>query len=289
MRIKEAFELYRKYEIKAMGYSVNTDRSYENVEKSVVRTIGNVSMRSLSLDAVHEFYLKLLKDHSKDTARSYISKLRVIVRYCRKRGIKTLNPDEIRTPRSEKRVARFITYEEYEKLLKEAKRSRRGYSSMNLLRNELILEILYNTGLRVGELCALNRNSIHNRQFTVVGKSKEPRPCYITKSIESKLARYLELRKDTSEALLVSNQTGMRITAHNVEQIFRNLSKSTGVVATPHTLRHSFATRLIEDGVDIRYVASFLGHESLQTTQKYTHVRNHVLYEIYESVINTCN
>ena len=194
-----------------------------------------------------------------------------------------MNPDDIRTPRSEKKVARFLDLKEYDRFLKEAETSCRGYSNVNRTRNALIVKLLFATGLRVSELCALDRDSIKDRQFVVVGKSKEPRVCFITREIERDIQHYLAMRHDQDRALFVANQNGQRIKPHNVQRIFRNLSEKSGVWGvTPHTLRHSFATRLIEDGVDIRFVAAFLGHQSLQTTQKYTHVRDYKLWQIYQ-------
>lgn len=286
MRITEAFKLYEHYVIMSMHYSPNTARCYENTCKAVVKYFGDIRISRLTLDSIKDFYIELLTDHSTDTARQYVTKIRVIMRFCRSRGVRTVNPDLIVTPRAEKRAARFLSLEQYERLLRTASAPKRGYSKINRVRNELIVEILYHTGLRVGELCALNRDSVHDRQFVVVGKSKEPRVCFITRKIEQKISYYLSLRTDTNNALFIANETQERITPHGVQDMFRKLSKRSGIVATPHTLRHSFATRLIEDGVDIRYVAAFLGHQSLQTTQRYTHVRNAKLYEIYENVMN---
>lgn len=285
MRIKEAFDLYKHYEILSLSYSQNTAKCYDNACKIAIKYLGNIKVEKITLDAVKDFYLNMLENHSQDSARQYLAKLRVIIRFCRSRGIKTINPDDIKTPRAEKKSARFLTNQQYEQFLNYAKQARRGYARINRLRNEIIIEMLYHTGLRVGELCALDRSSIHDRQFVVIGKSKEPRVCFITRQIEIKLNNYINLRADNSDALFVANQNGKRITPHNIQDIFRKISKRSGIIATPHTMRHSFATRLIEDGVDIRYVAAFLGHQSLQTTQRYTHIRNAKLYEIYNLVM----
>lgn len=283
MKIKQAFDSYVKYEVRAMGASENTAQAYENAAKSVVAILGNIEIEQVTLEMVQEYYLDLIKNHSMNTGRHYVADFRSVIRHCRKRGITTMNPDDIRTPRSEKKVARFLDLKEYDRFLKEAETSCRGYSNVNRTRNALIVKLLFATGLRVSELCALNRDSIKDRQFVVVGKSKEPRVCFITREIERDIQHYLAMRHDQDRALFVANQNGQRIKPHNVQRIFRNLSEKSGVWGvTPHTLRHSFATRLIEDGVDIRFVAAFLGHQSLQTTQKYTHVRDYKLWQIYQ-------
>ena len=286
MKISEAFAKYQRNEVMAMNLSPNTYRAYGNTCKSVVRYFGDIGIRKLTLDRIHSYYLHLIDEISKNTARHYLSNLKVVLRYCRKRGFRTVNPDEIRIPREEKKVTRFITEDEYQKFLAFAGQQRRGYSHNNLARNVLVIKMLYETGLRVSELCALNRNSIHNREFVVIGKSKDPRVCFITKELEDLLNEYLSTRKDNNPALFIADQNGNRITPHNVQRIFRNISKKAGVgVVTPHTLRHSFATRFLENGVDIRIVSTLLDHQNLSTTQIYTHVTDSLLKRAYDQTM----
>lgn len=282
MKISEAFDAYERQEVLAMNYSPCTFKSYQNAGKKAVLFFGNRDISSINIADTHEFYLDMIKTCCSDTARSYLSKLRNVLRWCSTQGDNVINADLIKLPRSEKKVARFLTLEEYADVVEEVSRPRRGYKSIDRVRNTLIVEMLFSTGLRVSELCALNRDSISNRQFVVVGKSKEPRVCFITRRIESKIKAYLDMRIDHNRALFVDTN-GNRVTAHNIQSVFRRISKNSGVFAcTPHTLRHSFATYMIEDGVDIRYVAAMLGHQSLQTTQKYTHVRDKILHQIYD-------
>jgi len=298
MKISEAFADYQRIGIRGRGCSANTDRAYEYTKRVMVEYFGDVNIRKLKLEDVSNFYLDLTEPRagtahqriiSKNTARAYVSKLRTVLRFCQKRGLKVVDPDEIALPRLEKKVARFVDYQQYEAFLKEIGRPRRGYSNLNRVRNVLICKMLFNTGLRVGELCALDRDSIRNRQFVVIGKSKDPRPCFITREIEKDVEDYLAMRHDNNPALFVANETGKRITPHNVQNVFRRTARATGLTkVTPHTLRHSYATRLLEDGVDIRYVAAFLGHQSLDTTRRYTHVRDFKMYQIYQNVIEKC-
>lgn len=287
MKIHEAFSDYRRHEVLAMNYSPSTFQSYVNAEKKTIAFFGNVNLDAINVDGVHELYLDMLHTCCPDTARSYLSKLRVVLRYCRNRGENVIDPEQIKLPRREKKVARFLTMNEYHCFIEEINRSHRGYKNTDRIRNTLIAEMLFATGLRVSELCALNRNSISNRQFVVVGKSKEPRVCFITKDIERKIAQYLSMRTDNNRALFVDMNTGKRMQSRSVQRIFRRVSKMSGVNAcTPHTMRHTFATYLVEDGVDIRFVAALLGHQSLQTTQKYTHIRDTKLQQIYENAFD---
>lgn len=285
MKISEAFAKYQKNEVMAVNYSLNTLKAYQNTAKIVIKYFGDQNIKKIKIEQINNFYLYLTDRMSKNTARRYITNFRSVIRYCRKCGLKVLNPDEIKTPREEKRVARFISEDEVKLFINAAAESRRGYSQMNRIRNVLIIKMLFSTGLRVSELCALNRNSIHNRQFVVIGKSKDPRPCYITEELQNLIEEYLALRTDNSDALFVSNLYGERVTTHNVQEIFRRISKKAGIgTVTPHTLRHSYATKFLEHGVDIRIVSALLGHQSISTTQTYTHVTDYLLKRTYDLI-----
>ena len=286
MKLSEAFLDYELNEILAMNYSTNTLKVYQNTARVAIKYFGDVSIKKLSIEDVHSFYLFLTGKVSKNTARRYISNFRCVIKYCRKKGLRVMNPDEIRTPRGEKKVARFLSEEQVIRFLSVAGTPSRGYSKLNMMRNMVVIQMLYESGLRVSELCSLDRGSIKNREFVVVGKSKEPRPCYITKALESELNDYLSARTDDNPALFISVQNGERLTPHNVQEIFRRLSKQAGVgIVTPHTLRHSYATKFLDSGVDIRLIAKLLGHQSINTTQQYAHVTDRLLRDVYQSTM----
>jgi site-specific recombinase XerD len=286
MKISEAFAAYRKNEILALGKSPKTNESYVYAEKIAVAYFGNINIRRITADSVHDFYLWLLANHAMNTARGYIVNLRAVLAFHKKRGVYgVINPDSIKTPKRAKTEMRFLTREEFERFLVALASPKRGYSRLNRERNVLIAKMLYYTGLRVSELCSLDRTSIQNRQFSVVGKSKNPRPCFITCELDQELKAYLDGRTDDSVALFIANQTGGRVTTHIVQQAFRNASEVFGKKVTPHTLRHSYATGLVTSGVDIRFIAELLGHQSLETTQRYTHVRDYRLKLVYENAM----
>lgn len=286
MKLSEAFRSYENNEIIAMNYSVNTLKVYRNTAKITIRYFGDINIKRLSVESIHGFYIDLTTRVSKNTSRRYISNLRCVIKYCRKCGLKVMNPDTIRTPRGEKKVARFLNESQVAKFIAVAGTPSRGYSKQNLLRNVIIIRMLYESGLRVSELCNLDRGTIKNREFVVIGKSKEPRPCYITPSLEAEIAEYLAIRDDDNPALFISAQTGERITPHNVQEIFRRLSKCAGIgTVTPHTLRHSYATKFLDNGVDIRLIAKLLGHQSINTTQQYTHVTDRLLKDTYRLIM----
>lgn len=194
--------------------------------------------------------------------------------------------ENIKIPRREKRRIEILTSAEVEDFIAEISKRKRGYSEQNRLRNIAIAKLIYCSGLRVSEVCRLNKNSIKNRQMTIIGKSLEPRLCFINKDTEDAIRDYLELRYDNEQALFISNQNGRRITESNIQRVFQRVCENSNgrfERVHPHTLRHCFATRLLDRGVDIVYIQDFMGHQSLDTTKVYMHYSNNRLREVYES------
>lgn len=282
MLISEAFQTYRKREVIAAGLSSKTLESYIYAEKLVVAYFGDTEFSSIKVEDVISFYEHLLGWQAPDTARSNIICLRSVVRLMKRCFDGALDPDDIKVPKREKRTIEYLTESEVTEFIEVVGEKRRGYAEINRLRNVAIVEILYASGIRVSELCNLNRNSIKNRQFTVVGKSKEPRICFINQRSEIALENYLKMRDDNSSAMFVANQNGRRIVPGNVRRIFQNVcARSDFEGVHPHTLRHSFATHMLEKRVDLRYIADLMGHQSLDTTKIYTHYSNPKLQQIY--------
>lgn len=283
MLISEAFEAYRKMEIVAAGLSSKTKESYIYAEKLVKGYYGNIEFASIGIDDIVPFYEHLLGWQSPGTARGNIICLRSVARFMKRRYGNELDPDDIKVPKREKRTIEYLTEMEVMEFIEAVGEKRRGYAEINRLRNIAIVEVLYASGIRIGELCRLNRNSIRNRQFTVVGKSKEPRLCFINPRAEKALETYMKARIDNNPALFISNQNERRITPGNVRKVFQNAcDRSDFESIHPHTIRHSFATHLLEKNVDLRYIADLMGHQSLDTTKIYTHYTNPKLKRIYE-------
>lgn len=286
MQIAEAFHEYIEVEILSIGGSYKTVEAYQNSLKLVVNYFGNIAVNDIRLADVQKYRLWLTKEHKINTVRGHICCLRSVLRFCRRRGISVINPEDIKLPKREKRVTPFLTKDEVCKFIQAAARKKRGYAEINRVRNVLIIRMLFETGLRVGELCALDQSSIRDNTFTVIGKSKNPRVCFITSDLMHELTKYLSMRDDNNPALFITNETKERITPANVQEMFRRICKEYGQPGIhPHILRHSFATYLLNNDVGIREIAELLGHESLDTTKIYTHVANPKLHEVYDRVM----
>ena len=285
MLIKDVFSMYEEEEIIAGGLSKKTLESYVYAEKLASDYFSATSnIEDIQPIDVRSFYQHLLTWQKPDTARGNIVCFRSVVRLCvRKKMEMATQPEDIKVPKREKRTIVYLTPTEVEEFFDVIAMKRRGYAEINRLRNIAIVKLLYCSGLRVGELCCLNRNSIRNRQFSVVGKSKEPRLCFINEETEKAIEDYLKARTDKNPALFISNENEKRITPGTIRRVFANACERSEFEGVhPHTLRHSFATTMLDRDVDLIYIGQLLGHESLDTTKMYTHYANPKLKRIYD-------
>ncbi|MBN1689749.1 MAG: tyrosine-type recombinase/integrase [Dehalococcoidia bacterium] len=256
-----------------------------------------LSPLKIDLDMVSRFrlYLANLKDRDgspikKATQTYHVIALRSFLRYLiTRRDLPVLNPDKIDLPKTESRVIEFLNAEQLARLLNSPQ-----ISDEIGLRDKVILELFFSTGLRVSELTKLNRDQINldTQEFSIKGKGNKVRLVFISDTAASWLKRYLAARKDDYRPLFIRYSRDrseikqgekMRLTPRSVERIVKKYSKKAGLPfdAHPHTLRHSFATDLLIQGADLRSVQEMLGHESIRTTQVYTHVTNKHLKEVY--------
>jgi site-specific recombinase XerD len=226
------------------------------------------------------------------TQTYHIIALRAFLRYLLvQRDIATLSPDKIELPKLSQRSVAFLNSEQVERLLKSPK-----ISDEAGLRDKAILETLFSTGLRVSELVRLNRDQINldRKEFGVRGKGDKLRVVFLSDTAANWLERYLQTRKDSFKPLFrrysgrvdtTKDGEKMRLTARSVQEIVNKYAKRCGlpIEVTPHTLRHSFATDLLIGGADLRSVQEMLGHESIRTTQVYTHVTNKHLKEVHQA------
>jgi site-specific recombinase XerD len=232
------------------------------------------------------------KGHSlkKITQSYYLIALRALLGYFTAKDIVSLPADKIVLPkdaRAEKTV-KFLNLEQIERLLL-APDTKNPIG----LRDRAILETLFSTGLRIAELVALNREqfvNIKNKnglELGIIGKGSYPRTVYFSERALSWVKRYLETRDNKEKPLFIHyrsrDDAEPRLTARSIERIVKKYAILAGVpiFTTPHTLRHSMATDLLTQGVDLRTIQEFLGHRSILTTQIYTHVTNKRLRDIH--------
>lgn len=186
---------------------------------------------------------------------------------------------KIAYPKQEKKLPKFIYYNDLLEIINEASKNKDG------IRDKLIIEMLYATGMRVSELVNVKLNDIdfNNRRIIVCGKGNKERIVYYGEYAENVLKEYLETHQISEEKYIFVNSKGEKITDRGVRYIIDNIMKKLSVKThvTPHVLRHTFATDMLNNGCDIKIVQELLGHSTLKTTEVYTHVTNDRLKEVY--------
>ena len=267
----------------------------ESVSATAVatQTETNVDQLLLAVDAnTVRAYLAFLneKQYSKATIARKLGTLRSFYKFLVRKNRISSNPlMAVRTPKQEKKLPRFLEYEEVKTLL--------GTPPMNNwlgARDRAILETLYSTGIRVSELVALNMEDIDflGEVVRVRGKGKKERIAPISSSALQVIQHYMEFRNKRAQSnsnfdskVLFVNKHGGRLSTRSVRRKMDKYLKMPGLdpAISPHTLRHSFATHMLNNGADLRSVQELLGHQSLSTTQVYTHLTTGRLKEVYEN------
>lgn len=270
MRLSEAADRYKRDAIRFSSQSPKTEENHNIALRSLIRHTGDIPLESLTFEHVREWKLYLDKNNSPQTTRCYVIKLRVLLKYYHNLGIECLNPEVIPVPKRVANVPAFLSEAQVAQLLE----------STGSIRARAIISLLYASGIRASELCGINTSDLHDNSFTVVGKGGKSRLCFYDERTEMYLRMYLSTREDSNPSLFISNQNKKRMTTGNIQEIFRNLKRK-GLEVHAHTLRHSFATNLLRNNTNLRYVQELLGHASLQTTQIYTHIVNEDLRKIY--------
>ncbi len=226
----------------------------------------------------------------KITQNYYLVALRAILSYFIAKDIQSIPPDKIALPKDAKtgKTVKFLNLEQIQRLLEVP-----NTKTPNGLRDRAILEALFSTGLRIAELIALNHEqftNIENKkdlELGIIGKGDRPRTVYFSERALEWIKKYLETRKDKEKALFINYRSRKdadnRLTARSIERKVKKYSALAGVPisTTPHTLRHSMATDLLTQGVDLRTIQEFLGHKNIVTTQIYTHVTSKRLRDIH--------
>jgi len=248
------------------------------------------------------------------TQNYHVIALRAFLKFLVKRDYKSLAPEKIELAKTPSRMVEFLDYEEVQRLIEATEQEP---EEILQLRDRAILETLFSTGLRVSELCSLKREQINYKrgEFTVRGKGDKLRLIFLSDHANTTLQKYLKKRQDNNKALFIAHKqigTGKKeataarqnklekeiesfgknasagLTSRTVQRIIKKYALIAGITKkiTPHTLRHSFATDLLQNGADIRSVQSMLGHASITTTQIYTHITNQQLRQVHKSFHN---
>ncbi len=294
--------------------SQKTIENYSFYLQRFLGWLGDKDPEDISAEEVRKYRLwlnRLIDAHGeplkKNTQNYHLIALRSFLKYLAKRDVKTLTPEKIELMKIPDRQVAFVEGSDLNRLLetpllninpKSEIQNPKNFESMKY-RDKAILELLFSTGLRVSELANLKKENVNIKkdEFSVMGKGKKTRVVFLSEQAKYWLKKYVDSRMDLNPYLFVSHDkrtsSGKSVknkndekplTPRSIQRIVQKYARAAGITkpVTPHTLRHSYATDLLQNGADIRSVQTMLGHSSITTTQIYTHITDKELRNIYK-------
>ena len=272
-----SYKEYLKYLEIEKKYSPLTIKNYEKdleLFHNFIKEESNVDVK-----VVRKFLSFLYeKKYSKKTISRMISALRGYFKYLHKNNSINENPMLlISNPKKETKLPNFLYYDQLTDFINYVQ------TSEFKKRDYLIVELLYSTGIRVSELVNLKISDIDlsNNMIRVLGKGNKERIVIFGDVAKEAILDYLNNERKVGSDYLILNNNNQKITTRGIEYLFSKYNKTSKTKITPHTLRHTFATHMLNEGADLKSVQELLGHENLSTTQVYTHVSNERLRSVY--------
>ncbi len=290
MTVQELKQEFLEYIEITKGRSVKTVENYDRYLSRFITFAKAKSVDDVSEEKIREFRLWLNRQSGtggdsmkRRTQNYYLIALRAFLKFLARRGIKAMPPERIELAKVPERSLDLITSAELDRLMRAPKGN-----DLKALRDRAIMELLFSTGLRVSELCALDTDlDLSRDELSVRGKGEKVRVVFLSPPAKSAVRTYLKERKDMEEALFVDGRAKKlhRIIPRDVQRMIKARAVQAGITkkVTPHVIRHSFATDLLENGADLRSVQALLGHANIATTQVYTHVTDKHLHDIHKA------
>ncbi|HTR44374.1 MAG TPA: tyrosine recombinase XerC [Thermodesulfovibrionales bacterium] len=282
--MNEYIEQFLRYMLTERGASEHTIRSYRKDLETFFAYV-NSEAKSVEPVEIRGFVAGQMKDGlKKSTVGRRLATIRSFYRFLHREGFVKVNPAKlVNAPKLPKLLPKFLTVDDAFSLMEKPE----GIGFMPV-RDRAILELLYSNGLRVAELSGLNQDDVNIREGLVKirGKGRKERIGPIGRKALDALRAYIierTLLKKKEKALFL-NRSGTRLTDRGVRRIVVKYARAALIDGRigPHTLRHTFATHLLQGGADLRVIQELLGHASLSTTQKYTHLDIQHLMDIYD-------
>lgn len=276
-----------------------TIRNYDHYLRRFQEFAGEIDPKDINQELIRKYRLYLARYTDPKTGEPlkritqnyFMIALRAFLKYLSKIDVETLSPEKVELGETDPRPLKVLPDGDLRSLL-----SAPQISTPDGLRDKAILEMLFSTGLRVSELVKLNRDQVNldRKEFGVIGKGGKQRIVFLSDDASEWVGRYLAERNDDWKPLFIrysgakeptKDGENMRLTTRGIQRIVEKYVKKMGIPvnASPHTLRHSFATDLLINGADIRSVQELLGHANISTTQIYTHITNKQLREIHQA------
>ncbi|MBE6157151.1 MAG: tyrosine recombinase [Firmicutes bacterium] len=288
MKIEEVINKFLEYILKELNYSIKTYENYQRDLRDYSIFINSHKIDYLKIKKVEVLaYLKFLDElkYSNTTISRHLSSIRTFYNYLV--DIKLVDTNvfrRVKNPKVEKKLPNYLNIIEIEEILESIKEN-----TSEEIRDKCIFELLYATGIRASEASNIKLKDIDRTTYSirVLGKGSKERIVYFGELAEDLLIKYLQVRKefliDEECEYLFINKVGSKLSRESIGQIINKIISNSSIKhkISPHVLRHTFATHLLDNGADLRSVQELLGHENLRTTEIYTHVSNDRLRAAY--------
>jgi site-specific recombinase XerD len=310
--IHEHFQAFLAYLEIEKGRSLLTVRNYKQYLTVFITQAGVTDPKHITEPVIREFRMWLNRQPIREgatqtlkrkTQNHYLIAIRAFLKYLTKNQVETLPADKIELAKIPERTIDMISGQELSRLLaaplEVLKKSKDKNTELKALRDHAVLQLFFSTGLRLSELTSLNRDlDIKRDEFSIRGKGEKVRVVFLSEEARQAIKEYLAKRADIDDALFVQigmnrketerKQKGLRITPRSIERLVKEYAIRAGISkkVTPHVIRHSFATDLLQNGADLRSVQMLLGHANIATTQIYTHITDKHLREVHKRFHN---
>lgn len=274
MKVSETFEWYTFEEVKLRGGAEKTIKNYMSAGRSFIECNGDIPIELITLSTISRWKMDCMdRGLQPATVKSNLSCLRQVLRHLRRHGHNVIDYRDVDLPKVKRKEAVWLEIPELKAIIDNTKS----------IRDKAIISTVYSCGGRIGEVLSLNRDSIQDGKAQVIGKGGRLNTLRFDNATLRLIQEYLDTRTDKIPALFISGQY-RRITVQRVEQILHIAAGEAGIEknVTPHVLRHTFATDLRRNGADLLSVMKQLNHNSIQTTQIYTHVGTEMADESYQ-------
>ena len=280
--MKERINEFKSYLMYEKMFSSNTVNSYVRDLEEFNSFLESEYIKHVTYKDIRSYLAHMYnKKYSSRTISRKLSAIRSFYKYEVNKGVIRDNPCLlISNPKVEKKLPNYLSYNEIETMLEVPDTFKN-----NSLRDKLIIEILYSTGIRISELVNIKVKDIdfYNNQILILGKGNKERYVIFGNTLKDMLKEYISIKSDSE--YLITNKYNKKMSTRSIEEIVKKIVKIDGIKnkVTPHTIRHTFATHMLNEGADLRVVQELLGHENLKTTEVYTHVSNERLRSVYLS------
>jgi len=274
--MKKSIEQFLDYLQFNRRLSPQTIKSYRMRLEIFLRTVKK-QPQDLSMDDIELYSRELAKRHSPATQRHYLTTLKIFLDYLFRKKITEESLGEIEMPKVPDKIPTVLTSEQIDDFIDGCKTNR----------DKAIVSLLYDTGMRLHEILKLKKNEMDykNHKIVIRGKGNKVRPVFFDSTTEARILKYLEERTDNNSYLFVtSGKEARQIQPTTLQYMVKRVAEYVGLPreVSVHTFRHSMATTLLNNGLDIRIVQELLGHKNISTTQIYTHITNSQLQRYHQ-------